>query len=123
MHGHSTVCLYLKLIHVSERVTKEETRFLELWKEQREGSKVGYYVLYTISWGMVSTFAVFFALMSLGGISIIPIAQDNMKILLIALAGIVAGFLITLLIRVRNEKKYQRILKKLEKNRVSQTEN
>jgi len=108
---------------VSERVTKEETRFLELWKEQREGSKVGYYVLYTISWGMVSTFAVFFALMSLGGISIIPIAQDNMKILLIALAGIVAGFLITLLIRVRNEKKYQRILKKLEKNRVSQTEN
>jgi len=107
---------------VSERLTKEETRFIALWKEQREGSKLGYYLLYTVSWGMVVTFVLFFALMSLGGISIIPIAQDNMKVLIIVLTGIVAGFFITLLIRTRNEKRYQRMLSKSEKRKVPETE-
>ncbi len=97
-------------------LSRSEIRFTESWKEQREGSRVGYYLLYTFSWGLVSTFVVFFLLMFLGGISIIPIAQDNKKIAVIVAVGFILGFCIALMVRYRNEKKYQRILKKIRKD-------
>lgn len=97
-------------------VTKEELRFVEFWKEQREGSKFKYYLLYTISWGMLIVFFAFFIIMFLGGISIIPIAQDNLKVALIIICGLVLGLAIALISRNRNEKRYQKILQKARNN-------
>ena len=99
-------------------VTKTDIRFTELWREQREGSKIGYYLLYTFSWGLVIIFISFFLLMFMGGISIIPIAEDNNKIVLIIITGFILGFITTLIVRARNEKKYQRILDKVRKGSV-----
>lgn len=100
---------------MGESLSRSEIRFTESWREQRKGSKAGYYLLYTFSWGLVSTFIIFFLLMFLGGISIIPIAQDNKKITIIVGVGFILGFCIALLVRYRNEKKYQRILRKIGK--------
>ena len=103
---------------MSKPVTKEDIRFTESWREQREGSKISYYLLYTFSWGLVIIFIVFFLLMFMGGISIIPIAQDNNKILLIVITGFILGFITTLIVRGRNEKRYQKILDKVRKQSV-----
>lgn len=93
-------------------LTKKDIRFIEFWKEQREGSKFKYYLLYTISWGMLVIFLTFFLLMFLGGISIIPIAQDNHKIAVIIITGLIIGFITALTSRFLNEKKYRKILDK-----------
>ncbi|HTN05520.1 hypothetical protein [Agriterribacter sp.] len=103
---------------VSKPVTKEDIRFTELWREQREGSKIGYYLLYTFSWGLVIIFIIFFVLMFMGGISIIPIAQDNNKIVLIVIIGFILGFITALIVRARNEKRYQKILARVRKGSV-----
>ncbi len=103
---------------VSKPITKEDIRFTELWKEQRKGSKMGYYLLYTFSWGLAIIFISFFVLMFMGGISIIPIAQDNDKIALIVVIGFILGFVTTLIIRARNEKRYRKILAKARKESV-----
>lgn len=97
-------------------VTKEELRFVEFWKEQREGSKFKYYLLYTISWGMLIVFLSFFIIMFLGGISIIPIAQDNYKVGLIVITGLLLGLVIAVISRSRNERRYQKILGKARNN-------
>ena len=103
---------------MSKPVTKEDIRFTETWREQREGSKISYYLLYSFSWGLVIIFISFFLLMFMGGISIIPIAEDNNKIVLIIITGFILGFITTLIVRARNEKKYQRILDKVRKGSV-----
>ncbi len=95
------------------KLTKEEIRFTESWREQREGSRIKYYLLYTVSWGLLIVFISFFLLMFAGGISIIPIAQDNGKILLIIVLGFILGFFATHMVRTVNEKKYQKILDKV----------
>ena len=56
--------------------------------------------------------------MFMGGISIIPIAQDNNKIILIVIAGFILGFTTALIVRARNEKRYQKILDKVRKGSV-----
>lgn len=94
-------------------VTKEELRFVDFWKEQRKGSKIKYYLLYGFSWGLMVTLFSFFLIMFLGGISIIPIAQDNHKIALIVIIGLMAGFLLAIISRQLNEKKFQKILAKV----------
>ena len=99
-------------------ITKTDIRFTESWREQREGSKISYYLLYTFSWGLVIIFISFFLLMFMGGISIIPIAQDNNKIVLIIIIGFILGFITTLIVMARNEKRYQKILYKVRKGSV-----
>lgn len=89
---------------------------MEVWSEQRKGSKIGYYLLYTFSWGMAIVFIAFFAFIFLGGISIIPIPDDNYKIALIVISGFVLGFITTWIIRTRNEKKYLKILARVSEN-------
>ena len=59
-------------------------------------------------------FAAFFALMLLGQISLIPIADDNWKIATIFISGITLGLLTAWISRNNNEKKYQRIKRKIE---------
>ena len=103
---------------MSKPITKEDIRFTESWREQREGSQISYYLLYTFSWGLVIIFISFFLLMFMGGISIIPIAQDNNKIILIVIAGFILGFITALIVRARNEKRYQTILDKVRKGSV-----
>ena len=103
---------------MSKPITKEDIRFTELWREQRKGSKIGYFLLYTFSWGLAIIFIVFFVLMFLGGISIIPIAQDNNKIVLIVVVGFILGFITALIVRARNEKRYQKILAGVRKDSV-----
>lgn len=98
---------------MSKPVTKEEIRFVESWKEQREGSKIKYYLLYTLAWGFVATLSCFFIIIFLGGISIIPIAKDNHKIAVIIGAGIVLGFITSVIAFNVNEKRYQKILEKV----------
>ncbi|MFT3701059.1 MAG: hypothetical protein QM802_01750 [Agriterribacter sp.] len=98
---------------MSKQITKEELRFIEFWKEQREGSKAKYYLLYTIAWGFMVCLFSFFIIIFMGGISIIPIPQDNQKIAVIILIGLIAGFAIAFTGRRINEKKYQRILQKV----------
>lgn len=100
---------------MSKLISKSDIRFTESWKEQREGSKAGYYLLYTFSWGLVIIFIAFFLLIFMGGISIIPVAEDNGKIILIVIAGFVLGFITALVVRARNEKKYRKILEKARK--------
>lgn len=94
-------------------VTKEDLRFVDFWKEQRKGSKLKYYLLYTLSWGLMVTLFSFFIIMFLGGISIIPIAQDNHKIALIIGLGFAAGFAVAFISRHLNEKRFQKILQKV----------
>ena len=103
---------------MSKPITKEDIRFTELWREQRKGSKIGYYLLYTFSWGLAIIFIIFFVLMFLGGISIIPIAQDNNKIALIVVVGFMLGFITALIVRARNEKRYLKILAEVRKDSV-----
>ncbi|MCO5241492.1 MAG: hypothetical protein M9904_15695 [Chitinophagaceae bacterium] len=103
---------------MSKPISKSDIRFTESWKEQREGSKAGYYLLYTFSWGLAIIFIIFFILMFLGGISIIPIAQDNNKIVLIVVTGFVLGFATSLFVRARNEKRYWKILSEVKKDRA-----
>lgn len=79
---------------------------------------MGYYLLYTFSWGLAIIFISFFVLMFMGGISIIPIAQDNNKIALIVVIGFILGFVTTLIVRAGNEKRYQKILDKVRKESV-----
>ncbi len=97
-------------------ITKEDIRFVEFWKEQREGSKIKYYVLYTIAWGFMVCLFSFFGIIFLGGISIIPIPQDNQKIAVIIIVGLILGFATAFINRSLNEKRYQRILKKVRDN-------
>lgn len=101
---------------MSKPVTKDELRFVEFWKEQREGSKVKYFLLYTLAWGFIVTLSSFFIIIFMGGISIIPIAKDNHKIAIIIGVGIVLGFIIAMLSRTLNEKRYQKILQKVRNN-------
>lgn len=98
---------------MGKAVTKADIRFTESWREQREGSKISYYLLYTFSWGLVIIFISFFLLMFMGGISIIPIAEDNNKIVLIVITGFILGFVTALIVRARNEKRYRKILDKV----------
>lgn len=113
-----TFAAFNKKPSVNNLVTKEDLRFVDFWKEQRKGSKIKYYLLYTLSWGLMVTLFSFFIIMFLGGISIIPIAQDNHKIGLIVVLGLVMGFLIALLSRSLNEKRYQKVLEKARRNRL-----
>lgn len=101
---------------MSKPVTKDELRFVEFWKEQREGPKIKYYFLYTLAWGFVVTLCSFFIIIFMGGISIIPIAKDNHKIAVIIAAGIFLGFIIAIISRRVNESRYQKILEKVRNN-------
>ncbi|PWT98818.1 MAG: hypothetical protein C5B52_11520 [Bacteroidetes bacterium] len=89
---------------------------MEFWQEQREGSPLKYYLLYTIAWGLLTGFLVFFGFMILGQISLIPLAADNNKVYIIVALGFVCGFLITWITRTRNEKRYRKLLDKSGKN-------
>ena len=101
---------------MSKPVTKEELRFVEFWKEQRKGSKLKFYLLYTLAWGLIVMLSTFFIIIFLGGISIIPIAQDNYKIAAIVGTGILTGFIIALISRIINERRFQKILEKVRNN-------
>lgn len=101
---------------MSKQVTKDDLRFIEFWKEQRAGSKLKYYLLYTVAYGAIVGLFTFFIVIFLGGISIIPIAQDNGKVALIVILGLVSGFLISFIGRYVNEKRYQKILRKARGN-------
>jgi capsular polysaccharide biosynthesis protein len=105
-----------KKINVGKQITKDDIRFVEFWKEQRQGSKVKYYALYTIAWGFMVCLFSFFTIIFLGGISIIPIPQDNQKIAAIILVGLVIGFFTAFINRWLNERRYQRILEKVRNN-------
>ncbi|MFT3948531.1 MAG: hypothetical protein QM763_16325 [Agriterribacter sp.] len=101
---------------MSKPVTKDDLRFVDFWKEQRQGSIIKYYLIYTLAWGFIVCLSSFFLIIFMGGISIIPIAQDNYKIALIIGAGIVLGFIIAIISRNLNEKRYQKILGKVRNN-------
>lgn len=101
---------------MSKPVTKEDLRFVDFWKEQRQGSKMKYYLIYTLAWGLVVCLSSFFIIIFMGGISIIPIAQDNHKIALIIGAGLVSGFIIAAISRSLNEKRFQKILANVRDN-------
>lgn len=103
----------------TQTVSREEVRFVEYWKEQRQGSKFKYVLLYSISWGFMATLFSFFIIMFLGGISIIPIAQDNYKIGLIVGFGLLTGTLIAFITWRMNERKYFRILEKVRRNMMN----
>jgi len=93
-------------------LTREEIRFMEFWKEQREGSVAKYYLLYTIAWGLLIAFLTFFGFLILGKISLIPIAADNAKIAVLLGLGFTCGFFVTFITRSRNEKRYRKLLEK-----------
>ncbi len=97
-------------------VTKDEIRFIDYWKEQRKGSKIKYHLLYSVGWGLLVALFSFFIIMFLGGISIIPIAQDNHKILIIIGAGLIVGVIITFVSWYLNEKRYFKILERVRRN-------
>ena len=56
-----------------------DRRFIEYWKDQRKGSKLGYYLTYILGWAIVAFFVLFFLsklltnLWSTGGQSLIYI--------------------------------------------------
>lgn len=83
-----------------------DRRFLEYWKDQRKGSRTGYYITYIIGWTIVAFFVLFFLsklftdLWETGGSSLVYI-----------FAGIswVSAFLITHFTYTGNEKKLHRL--------------
>lgn len=101
---------------IPQLVTKDDIRFVDYWKEQRKGSKIKYHLLYSIGWGMLVALFSFFIIMFLGGISIIPIAQDNHKIVAIVVTGLAVGTIITFASWYLNEKRYFKILDKVRRN-------
>ncbi len=84
-----------------------DRRFIENWKDQRKGSRFGYYLTYIIGWSVVSFFVLFFLsklftnLWETGGKSLVYI---------FAAIAFIAAFLITHLTYSGNEKKLHRLI-------------
>lgn len=89
-----------------------DRRFIQYWEDQRKGSRTGLYISYTLGWGVVLFFVLFFSsrlftnLWNTGG------PWLGVIFVLIALIG---AFVITHLIWTRNEKRLRDLKsKKLE---------
>lgn len=84
-----------------------DRRFIENWKDQRKGSRLGYYLTYIVGWTIVSFFVLFFLsklftnLWETGG-----------KYLVYIFIGIslVTAFLVTHLTYTRNEKRLHHLM-------------
>ncbi|HRN72114.1 MAG TPA: hypothetical protein PLM81_03225 [Ginsengibacter sp.] len=80
----------------------EDRRFIEYWKDQRKGSRAGYYITYIIGWAIVTFFILFFLsklltnLWKTGGPYLIHIFIT---------LSIVCGFLVTHYTWTHNEKR------------------
>lgn len=91
----------------------EDRRFMAYWKDQRGGSKTGYYVIYTLGWGVVIFFVFFFFsklftnLWETGG--------PYLAFIFGAIA-LVLAFFITNYIWKRNEKRMHRLIKEDEQS-------
>ncbi len=84
-----------------------DRRFIENWKDQRKGSRTGYYLTYIVGWTIVSFFVLFFLsklftnLWETGGKSLVYIFIG---------ISLVAAFLVTHLTYTGNEKKLQKLM-------------
>lgn len=89
-------------------IKPEDRRFIEQWSDQRKGSKVGYYAIYTIAWGVIIFLIIFFltrlftSLWNTGG--------QYLALLFIAIS-LVASVIITHYIWTNNEKRLHRLMK------------
>lgn len=84
-----------------------DRRFIESWKDQRKGSRFGYYLTYIVGWSIVSFFVLFFLsklftnLWETGGQSLVYI---------FIVISLVTAFLVTHFTYTGNEKKLHRLM-------------
>ena len=94
-------------------ISSTERHFINQWAEQRSGPRWKYYLQFTVAWMVVSFLVIFFLtklftnLWETGG--------RNLIFLLIGIS-VVTGFLATHFTYIFSEKKYNRIMKREEKN-------
>lgn len=87
----------------------EDRRFMAYWKDQRQGSRAGYYAIYTLGWGAVIFFILFFLakiftnLWETGG--------PYLAIIFIAIA-LILSFLVTHYTWKKNEKRLHALMQK-----------
>jgi Flp pilus assembly protein TadB len=97
-------------------ITKEERRFLRYWEEQRNGSKIGYYIMYITIWFFTALLCLFFVsnnFVTFGSTSI----NVLYIIMAIALAIAVLGTHFTF---NRNQKKFKKIInREIESNEAT----
>lgn len=90
-------------------MTPADRRFIEYWEDQRKGSRAGYYVTYSIGWGVVIFFVLFFLsklftdLWKTGG--------PYLAVIFIALA-LLSAMVITHFTWTGNEKKRHRLIER-----------
>lgn len=92
--------------------TREEERFLEFWKEQREGSLVKYYLLFTFARGLLYSALLMFGSILTARVSVVPLAKDNYKIAIILCIGFSIALVTAIVVRTRNERRYKRLIER-----------
>ena len=78
-------------------LTKDEHRFIREWKFQKQGSKAGFIILYTIVWTLIFHLTAFFLNMLISAFN-----SKLIETLIGFLAVFIIGFLITLVMFYRN---------------------
>jgi hypothetical protein len=95
------------------KLTNEERRFVEHWREEKSGPRWKFYALFTMAWSIVSFLVIFFLtklftqLWENGGANLIYV--------LIAVA-VISGLASTHFSYRLNEKKYRKILGKMKED-------
>jgi amino acid transporter len=92
-------------------ISNTERRFIEQWKDQKNGPKWRYYLQFTIAWTVVSFLVIFFLTKLFT-----PLWETGGRDLIFILIGIsiITGFLSTHLTYSLSEKKYDKITKREE---------
>jgi hypothetical protein len=94
-------------------ITTSERHFLQDWQDQKSGPKWKFYLLFSIAWAVVSFLMIFFLtklftnLWETGGQRLIYIIIG---------ASVLSGFLSTHFTYVINERRFQKITKKINSN-------
>lgn len=83
-----------------------DRRFIEYWKDQRKGSRSGYYVIYILGWSIVGFFVLFF--LSKLFTNLWETGGKSLAYIFIAIS-LASAFLITHFTYTGNEKKLRRL--------------
>lgn len=89
-----------------------DRRFIEYWQDQRKGSKSGYYITYTIGWGILFFFAFFF--LSKLFTNLWKTGGPYLALIFIGISLVLSVF-VTHSIWTRNENRLKRLIKKQDK--------
>ena len=94
-------------------ITNEQRRFMDQWREQKEGPKWKFYLLFTIAWTIVSFLVIFFLMILFT--QFLRTGGPNL-IYMVLIISIITGFLSTHFTYTTNERKFNKIMHKIKEN-------